>query len=630
MERNIYLENVSVEKAKEKWLSNCDLTPKTKTIDVRKSKGEIVSKDIYAKTSSPYEHRSAMDGIAVLAKDTLQATKINPIKIKNFKFVDTGDVIPKEYNAVIKIEDINMDEEKKAEILNSVSPWENIRTIGESMVKGDLLITSARKITSFDLGVLIEGGIKEIDVIDKPSIGVIPTGSELIDIDDKYEMGKIYEFNSHVVKNLIKDYGAKAYKNKIIKDDYNLLKEKIIKEVKNRDIVVIIAGTSAGSEDYTSKLIEELGEVYVHGISIKPGGPTILGKINNTPIIGLPGYPVACAIVFKIFGKEIINRLTNQRNKFKKVIDANISKKIVSNLGHEEYIRVKLAKLKDKLIAKPLKRKSGIISSLSEADGLIKISEFSEGIPKNKSVEVELLKDNVNYSNTLLISGSNDMTLDILKKYLSKKNIELVTTSSGSLGGIMDLRRDEAHIATSHLLNPKTDDYNVSYIKKYLDEKNVNLINLVYRKQGFIINENLKNEIDSINDLTKRKYKYINRQKGSGTRILFDYLLEKNNIKKDKILGYERVEYSHMTLAALINSKSADIGLGVLAAANAFDLEFIPIKEERYDLIIPDDLMNDKRIKTLLSVVKSDKFQNEVKKLKGYNIKSSGCVINYE
>ena len=630
MERNIYLENVSVEKAKEKWLSNCDLTPKTKTIDVRKSKGEIVSKDIYAKTSSPYEHRSAMDGIAVLAKDTLQATKINPIKIKNFKFVDTGDVIPKEYNAVIKIEDINMDEEKKAEILNSVSPWENIRTIGESMVKGDLLITSARKITSFDLGVLIEGGIKEIDVINKPSIGVIPTGSELIDIDDKYEMGKIYEFNSHVVKNLIKDYGAKAYKNKIIKDDYNLLKEKIIKEVKNRDIVVIIAGTSAGSEDYTFKLIEELGEVYVHGISIKPGGPTILGKINNTPIIGLPGYPVACAIVFKIFGKEIINRLTNQRNKFKKVIDANISKKIVSNLGHEEYIRVKLAKLKDKLIAKPLKRKSGIISSLSEADGLIKISEFSEGIPKNKSVEVELLKDNVNYSNTLLISGSNDMTLDILKKYLSKKNIELVTTSSGSLGGIMDLRRDEAHIATSHLLNPKTDDYNVSYIKKYLDEKNVNLINLVYRKQGFIINENLKNEIDSINDLTKRKYKYINRQKGSGTRILFDYLLEKNNIKKDKILGYERVEYSHMTLAALINSKSADIGLGVLAAANAFDLEFIPIKEERYDLIIPDDLMNNKRVKILLSVVKSDEFQNEVKKLKGYNIKSSGCVINYE
>ncbi|MGM0379058.1 MAG: molybdopterin biosynthesis protein [Bacillota bacterium] len=630
MERNIYLENVSVEKAKEKWLSNCDLTPKTKTIDVRKSKGKIVTKDIFAKTSSPYEHRSAMDGIAVLAKHTSKATKVNPIKIENYKFVDTGDIIPKGYNAVIKIEDINMDKEKKVEILNSVSPWENIRTIGESMVKGDLLLTSGRKITSFDLGVLIEGGIKKVDIISKPSIGVIPTGSELINIDEKYDKGKIYEFNSHVIKNLIKDYGAKAYRNKIIKDDYNLLKEKIKKEVENRDVVVIIAGTSAGSEDYTSKIINELGKVYVHGISIKPGGPTILGKINNTPIIGLPGYPVAAAIVFRIFGKEIINKLTNQRNTFKKVIDANISKKIVSNLGHEEYIRVKLAKLKDKLIAKPLKRKSGIMSSLSEADGLIKISEFSEGISKNKSVEVEILKDNVNYGNTLLISGSNDLTLDILKKHLSKKNIDLVTTSSGSLGGIMDLRRDEAHIATSHLLDSKTGNYNVSYIKKYLDNKNINLINLVYRKQGFIINENLKNEVKSITDLTKNKYKYINRQKGSGTRVLFDYLIKENNIKNDEILGYDRIEYSHMTLAALINSNSADIGLGVLAAANAFDLDFIPIKEERYDLIIPKDLMNDKRVKALLSVVKSNEFKNEVKKLKGYNIKSSGCVINYE
>lgn len=630
MDRNIYLENVSVETAKERWLSQLNLKPKSKIIDVRESKGEILYEDIYAQMSSPNDHTSAMDGIAVVAEETAHATETHPITIENYSFVDTGDIIPDQFNAVIKIEDLTIDEQKHAEIFKSVAPWHNIRTIGESMVKGDLLLTKGRRLSSYDLGVLIEGGIQTIEVIDRPSVGILPTGTELIDIDQKFSKGKIYEFNSHVIKNLAKDFGAIPFKNEIIKDDYTLLKNKLAQEAEQRDVVVMIAGTSAGSEDYTSKIIQALGEVFVHGVSIKPGGPTILGKINNTPIIGLPGYPVAAAIVFRIFGQEIISRLIDQPLEEPRTINAQITKKIVSSLGHREYVRVKLATLENTLVAKPLKRKSGIMSSLAEADGIVKISEFSEGIDSKTKVDVELLKASVAPENTLFISGSNDLTLDLLKKYLSRKNIDLLMTSSGSLGGLMDLRRHETHVAGSHLLDPKTGEYNTSYIEKYLSNRELKLINLVYRKQGFIINKNLKTKIKSIKDLVDQNLNYINRQKGAGTRVLFDYLLKDNKIDSSEIIGYDRVEYTHMTLAAAIHSHSADIGLGILAAAQAFDLDFIPVKEERYDLVIPERLMEDHRIQALLEVIHNEAFQEEVKQFKGYDLRDAGKVIEHD
>lgn len=633
MDRNIYLDNVSLEKARENWYSNLELNLKSEKIDIRDAFGRIVSKKLEAINSTPHYHASAMDGIAVKSNRTLGASEIEPkrlIENKDFVYVDTGDLVPEAFNSVIMIEDINEIKEGIIEIEKAITPWENIRNIGESLVKGEIILKKHQRIDSYAIGLVLETGITQVEVFKKPIVEFIPTGSELIKPGSKLVPGKLIEYNSYVLSNLAKKWGGEIIRNEIVDDDYNIIKKKIIDASEKSDFIVVLSGSSAGSEDYTSNIIEEIGELYVHGVSIKPGGPVILGKVNNKPVIGVPGYPVAAALNFRLFARKIIFNLNGKKDKKDKKIKARVKTKINSKLGFREFLRVKLTNLDNELVAIPLKRSSGVIGSLVEADGFLVISEFSEGIDREELVDITLIKDNNDYDNTLVLTGSNDMILDIVKNELAKREVNLIVKSTGSLAGITALNRKECHLATSHLLNPDTGNYNFSYVKRYLRNEKVKLINVAYRQQGMIVQKNNPKNIKEIKDLESKEITFINRQRGAGTRVLFDYQLDKNNIDKENIIGYKREEFTHMTLASEINSGSTDVGLGIKSAADAFDLDFIPIAKERYDFIIPEKYLDDFRVKKLIEVIKSDDFINQVNKLKGYDLRLTGEVMTDE
>ena len=633
MERKIYLQNVSVEKAKELWRTNNFATLKTETIDVREALGRIISKKVEAKHSSPHYHASAMDGIALQAKVTAGASDASPITLfenEDFIYVDTGDLVPNPYNAVLMIENVNPLDEKSIAIEKSITPWENIRTIGESMVKGEIILTKYQKINPFAVGLVLEAGLTTVEVFKKPVIELIPTGTELLEPGETLKPGKLVEYNSQVIKAMANDWGVDVIRNPIVPDDFDLIKEKVIKATKRSDFVIILSGSSAGSEDYTAHIIKALGEVNVHGVSMKPGGPVILGQINQKPIMGLPGYPVAAALNFWLFAKEVIFGLKGEKNPKIKKVEAILKTKINSKLGFREYLRVKLMKLNGELVVIPLKRASGVIGTMVEAHGFLVISELSEGLDRNTKVEVILLNDTADYEQTLLLNGSNDMILDLLKNEMAIKGVDLVVKSTGSLGGITSLNRKECHLSTAHLLDPVTGEYNFSYIDRYLKTQKVQLINLAYRQQGMIVQKGNPKNIESIKDLVNQNLTFINRQRGAGTRVLFDYLLEKNNISMEDIVGYNREEFTHMTLASEIHNGTTDVGIGIQSAADAFDLDFIPIAKERYDLIIPENLIDDERIKKLLEVIKSERFINQVKTLEGYDLSLTGKVMTNE
>ena len=635
VKRKIYLDNVPLEKAYENFFSkinDLDINLEPENVKVENSLDCITAEPVFARLSSPHYHASAMDGVTVRSKDTYGAMETAPktLKLKEqYMPIDTGQPLPDGFDAVIMIEDIHQVDEQTIEINSAAAPWQHVRAMGEDIVATELIIPVNHRIRPEDIAAMLAGGIWEVKVRRKPVVAVIPTGSELVQPGEAPSPGKIIEFNSRFFSGLITKWGGESRPQNIVKDEYELIKAALLSVIDKSDVVLINAGSSAGSRDYTSAVVEELGELLVHGIAVKPGKPTVLGLVNNKPVVGVPGYPVAAFFVLDLLVKPLIYRLQGIPVPERRRVETLMSRRVVSSFKSEEYLRVKVGQVGDKLIATPLPRGSGVITSLVRADGYVRIPQLKEGLETGEKVQVDLVKDLEEIKNTVVSIGSHDLTQDIIANILRINSPETSLSSAhvGSMGGLMALRRNETHIAGSHLLDEKTGEYNVPYIKRLLPDRALVLINLVYRQQGLIVLQGNTKKIKGLEDLTREDISFVNRQKGAGTRILLDYRLNSMKMNFQDIKGYEREEYSHLSVAAAVASGTADAGLGVLAAAKALDLDFIPLAEERYDLIIPAEFMETEKIQKLLEVIRSDKFKGEVRKLGGYDVKETGKVL---
>lgn len=659
MRRNIYLSKLSLKEAQEKFyktlLKYKLVQPlKRELVFTEDSLGRITGEAIFAKISSPCYQAAAMDGVVVRAKDTYGASESSPVTLKvdqNFHFINTGNPIPRGFDAVIKIEDINLlnkvSEEnsrdvsgdfadnlkeeniKEIKIFSAAFPGQHIRNIGEDIVANQLIVPINHKIRPVDMGALLAGGISKFLARKKPQITIIPTGDELIKPEDKITPGKIIEYNSKVIKGMISEWGGEALIYEIVKDISSDLKSILQKTVEESDIVVVLAGSSAGSKDFTSEIVRSLGEVLVHGVAIMPGKPTILGIISRTPVIGLPGYPVSTIISAEQFLKPLIFKKLGLLVLKREMIRVNMAQKVVSRLGNEEFLRVKLGKIGGEMMAFPLPRGAGVITSLTEADGLIRIPSLKEGLDYREETKTELLEELVKIKNNFIITGSHDLILDILKNELQENfsEFDIVSFNVGSLGGLMALKQNRTHLATSHLLDPESGEYNFPYLKKILPEKELVVINLTYREQGIMVKKGNPKKIKGLDDLTKENISFVNRQKGSGTRVLLDYLLKKKNINPSNIRGYFREEFTHLMVASTVTEENVDAGLGILSAAKAFNLDFIPVARERYDMIMPKEYYSDWRTQRLLDIIGSNKFKRRVMELGGYDLSRSGSVI---
>ncbi len=655
MNRKVYLEDIPLDEAWRRFIAALEAADLWHPFDgeeipVADALGRVTAEPIWALVSSPAYHAAAMDGYAVRSSDTLGATETAPTRLSveaQARYVDTGDPLPAWADAVIPIEQVHLVERPSAiEILAAVAPWSSVRAMGEDMVATELALPANHTLRPVDLGAIAGCGHAAVKVRRRPRVAIIPTGSELITAEqaarDGVKPGDIIEYNSIVLAAEVEQWGGVPTRYPIVPDDYERIKAAVIDAAAQHDLVLVNAGSSAGSEDYTARIVEELGTLLVHGVAVRPGHPVILGMIQSVlgirdsavsnpqssiPIIGVPGYPVSAALTGEIFVEPLLAKWRGQPSLRKPTLKATITRKLLSPMGEDEWVRVTVGRVGDRVVAAPLSRGAGVITSLVRADGIVRIPRFSEGVDTGDEVSVELYTAPVEIDRTILHIGSHDLTLDLLAQFMADSGRRFVSANAGSLGGLIALRRGEAHLAGSHLLDPETGEYNVSYVKQYLPGVPVVLVTLVRREQGLIVAKGNPKRIESLADLARPDVRYVNRQRGAGTRVLVDYRLRVLGIAPEQVRGYEREEYTHLAVAAAVQSGVADCGLGVRAAARALDLDFVPVEWERYDLVIPKQYYESDLLKPLLDLIRGDSFRRVVAGLEGYDPDPMGQIV---
>lgn len=630
--RNLYLKTTPVQEAIDIYRSEVEkrVELQYETIPVTESLNRITGKAVYAKYCSPLFNAAAMDGIAVNAAKTEGASEGTPVELvfgKDYRIIDTGDPIHEPYDAVIMAEDLlETEDENKVKIISPAVPWQHIRPVGEDIVAGEMILPGRHCIRPIDVGVLLSGGIVEIEVVKNPTVAIFPTGTEIIEPGTEPKDGDIIESNSRMFENMAKVQGAEAVRFETIPDDYERIRDAVKEAAEKFDMVIINAGSSAGTEDYTVHVLRELGEVIIHGVSIKPGKPVILAFVNNKPVIGLPGYPVSAYIGFENFVSPVLSYMGGRVEKKNKKVEAVISRRLVSSLKHKEYVRVKVGCVGDKIVAAPLARGAGAAMSLVRADGFCVIPQNSEGCEAGEKLEVEIYRELEEIKNTAVVIGSHDLILDVMADMMPNHfpGMYLSSTHVGSMGGLMALKRGEAHIAPIHMLNEETGVYNVSYIEKMFHEP-VALIKGVGRVQGIMVKKGNPLHISSVEDL--KKVRFVNRQRGAGTRMLLDFCLKERGIMPEEIRGYDREAATHMAVAALVAGESADAGLGIRSAALAMKLDFIEVGQEEYDFAVPEKYLELPYIRAFVQILKSEEFHKKLQELGGYTWERAGEIV---
>ncbi len=670
MKRNIYLEDIPLDQAQEalhEALQAVDLWGPlpAERIAVPDANGRVTAAAIFARISSPHYHASAMDGYALRAQDTVGATETSPLQFSLFDAGDdpqailrpvqaanTGHPLPLWANAVVMIEHTQQvifpDGKPGVEIRAAVPPWHHVRSMGEDMVATELVLPANHKLRPVDLGALAGSGHTTVSVYQRPRVAIIPTGSELVSLsgdssevtveeDRKLQAGQIIEYNSIVLAAQVSNWGGVPIRWPVVPDELVAIETAVRMAAASHDLVLVNAGSSAGSEDYTAHIVQNLGELLVHGVAVRPGHPVILGMLKSedesgsrryVPVIGVPGYPVSAALTGEIFIEPLLAQWQGQQAASKPLIEGTLTRKIMSHTGDDDYVRVSVGRVGDKVMVTPISRGAGVISSLVRADGILRIPRFSEGQNAGDQVAVHLYRTVKEIEQTIVAIGSHDLTLDLLAQFLAERagGFRLMSANVGSLGGLVALRRGEAHLAGSHLLDPDSGMYNESYIHRYVPDREIVVVTLVGREQGWIVPAGNPKRLSGWADAANPDVQIVNRQRGAGTRLLLDYELGQLGIEPNHVRGYEREEYTHLAVAAAVASGVADTGLGIRAAARALDLDFVPMAAEQYELVIPAQFYESVLLRPLLDLLHDVRFKQAVNAMPGYDTAPMGQV----
>lgn len=628
-----YLTNVPLERARREFrdaLRCAGFGPEAETIPVRDACGRITAEPVYARICAPHYPASAMDGIALEARATFGATETTPVTLgaEAFTAVDTGDSVPEGCDAVVMAEDVVGQEDGSVRLHAAAVPWQHIRQIGEDICAGEMILASHVEISPSAMGAMLAAGVLEAAVLRRPVVGIIPTGDEVVPPTASPEPGDVVEFNSAIFSAMLVQWGAEPRIFPIVPDERAAIRAAVEEALSQCDVVLLNAGSSAGREDYSAAVLGEVGEVLFHGIAMKPGKPAILGHRGGKPLLGVPGYPVSGILVLTELLRPLLEDWYQAGAHRDVHREAVLSRPVVSGLKYQEFVRVRLGRAAGKLIASPLGRGSGVVSSFMKADGILEVPQGVEGYEAGSRVQVRLLRPEEELAHTLLAIGSHDPLLDEAADllHLADPALRMSSTHVGSMGGIMAVRRGETHIAGVHLLDERDGSYNTSFIRKYFPAGGARLVECVGRTQGLMLAPGNPLGVRGVTDLSRPGLRYVNRQRGSGTRILMDHLCRKAGMDTAAIYGYDREEFTHTSVAAQIASGSADAGMGIYSAARLYGLDFLPVCTEQYDLLIPDGAFETPMVQRLLEVLRGGAFRLRLEKLGGYRLDAPGTV----
>jgi len=628
-----YLHNIPLQEAVEKYRAALAKTPqrdKTQVIDSRRAAGRVCARAVYALRCLPHYNACAMDGIALEAQKTFGAGELTPVTLlpADFVEVDTGDPLPDGCDCVVMAEDIIEGEGGAAVLHEAAVPWQHVRQTGEDISRGDMLMPSYTLITPALAGALIATGQTKVQVLRKPLAGIIPTGDEIVSAAREPGPGEITEFNSVILDGMLAQWGARAKTYPIVKDRRDLLEQAVAAASRECDIVLVIAGSSAGREDYTAAVIAALGEVFVHGIAIKPGKPAVLGEVFGRPCVGVPGYSVSAMIVMEKVVRGVVAGLLHQPLPKEKTTQAALTQKMTSSLKYREFVRASLSFTGGQLSATPLNRGAGVITSFTKARGIIDIPQDLEGCERGQKVLVTPLEGKENFEHVFAVIGSHDPLIDEIADLLKRGGslVDVSSSHTGSMGAVAALKSGGAYTGGIHLLDAATGEYNLPWLKQYFPEGGVALIEGVRRQQGLLVKRGNPLGLKGFESIAREGLRYVNRQKGSGTRVLFDYLAGLHGLNTAAIDGYTREEYTHTAVAANIALGSADAGLGILAAAKIYALDFIPVAAEEYDFICPAAMLDDDKMKEFLDALAGKELARRLHRLGGYELRNPGKI----
>lgn len=627
-----YLSNTPLGEAQKSYLDFLErrgLRYRTEEIPASDALGRMSARAVYARLSSPHYAACAMDGIALSAERTFGATLTTPVLLREGEFVrvDTGDPLPEGCDAVVMIEDCE-ESGDGVTLRAAATPWQHVRQIGEDLSAGDMILPSYIEIEPAMIGALLAGGVLSLEAIARPRVGIIPTGDEIVPPGGSPKDGDVTEFNSAVFSAMLRRWGAEGVVYPVVPDDPQKIEAALDRAAGECDMVLLCAGTSAGRDDGTAAAIRALGEVCVHGVAIRPGKPAVLGAVGLKPVVGVPGYPVSGIIVLEELVKPVIDRLLMRERVSPEAVCVRMGKKYVSSLKYREFVRAALGYGEDgSLSAVPLGAGAGVITSFTKADCILDVPQNCEGYEAGERAHVRLLKPIERIARTVRILGSHDPLIDEAADELRRQDIRAYVGSShvGSMGALLAVGRGEAQLGGVHLLDETDGSYNVSYVERFIPDGGVALVECVRRTQGLMVAKGNPLGVRSVADLPNGA-RYVNRQKGAGTRVLLDYLLKQSGVSPREIAGYAREELTHTAVAAQIAAGSADCGLGILAAARMYDLDFVPVCEETYDLLVSLSAMENPQVRAFLRVLSSETFLRRLDALGGYAYDQPGRI----
>ena len=608
-----YLAVVPLEQALETLRTGFEYPHPSETVPLEEAVDRVTAAPVYARFSVPEVHLSAMDGIAVRAAETAGASEGRPVRLSDALRVNTGNVVPPEYDTVIMIEDVVINDGSFT-IRKAAAPWQHVRPAGEDIGETEMVVPRGRRVRAEDLGALAAYGLAGIEVA-TARVGFVPTGSELIPHGQRPKPGQVVESNTLFASAWLESLGCRCTRYPNTPDEYALIRDRIREALAGNDLVIVSAGSSAGTRDFTADVIAELGEVLVHGVAIKPGKPVIIGRVDGKPVIGLPGYPLSALTVLRELVIPVLAHLGLPAPPSEEV-GAVLASPLTKDVGSDEFVLLAVGRVGERWVAVPQSRGAGVQMSVVRSNAYLRVPARSEGVEADVEVPVRLTVPRADAERALLVTGSHDPAVDVLADLLSAQGIDLHSAHVGSMGGIFALRRGHCHAAPMHLLAPDG-DFNVPFLRQYLPDRRVLLVCVALRQQGIISRDGLG--IEAIAGHT-----FANRQRGSGTRMLLDRWLGEHGVDPTSVAGYDREFTTHLGVAVAVKSGEAEMGLGVYSAAKALGLAFSPVATERYELALDPTSLEDPRVAALVDTISSEPFRARLEAMGGYDLTCTG------